>query len=538
MIHMRSRAVALGALLALPLAGLALLLAVPELDVVWMHPPSHFWLVLGVAVVNVVLGALTSEAASRRSDPRLFLVSLALLSSAGFLGLHALATPGVVLAEKNAGFVVATPIGLLLASVFAAGSALDLDSPGARLLTRSPRGLRLALAAVLLAWAAASVAGVPPLNRPPPEEAPLPIALLTPLALGLYTFAAMRYAELYRRRRRTLPLAVAVAFVLLAEAMVAVAFGRSWHATWWEWHVLMAIAFGAIVIAAQVEYRREHSFSSAFGGLYLERTLERIDRRYSDSLARMVEAIRGDEPLAPILDELRREGFSGEEIALTERSARELSRIDRLFRGYVGPTLAERLQRDPELARLGGMELEVTVLFADLAGFTTFSEGRSPADVVDMLNGYWETVVPIVVEHERGLIERFAGDAILVVFNALGDQPDHAVRAARAALAVQERTERAASSHPGWPHFRIGINTGRAVMGNVGAGEQRSFTAIGDTTNVAARLQTAARPGQILAGPATYERVRGVVLAEPVGALELKGKAAPVEAYALTVLRS
>jgi hypothetical protein len=113
----------LAGLLVLPLAGLVLLLALPALDVRWEHHPSHFWLVLSVALVNMVLGLLTSEAASQRGDARLFLVSLALLASAGFLGLHALATPGVLLEGPNAGFQIATPIGLVLAAGFAAASA-------------------------------------------------------------------------------------------------------------------------------------------------------------------------------------------------------------------------------------------------------------------------------------------------------------------------------------------------------------------------------------------------------------------------------
>src|SRR5919109_3404628 len=115
------------ALLSIPLAGLVVLLARPGLDVRWEHHPSHFWLVLGVALINVGLGMATNDAARRRGDARLFLVSLALLTSAGFLGLHALATPGVLLAGKNAGFVVATPIGLLVASCFAALSSLELQ---------------------------------------------------------------------------------------------------------------------------------------------------------------------------------------------------------------------------------------------------------------------------------------------------------------------------------------------------------------------------------------------------------------------------
>jgi cytochrome bd-type quinol oxidase subunit 2 len=101
-------------LLALPLLGLWLLLAEPRLDIQWEHHPAHFWLVLAVALANVVLAVVTSDAARRRADARLFLVSLAFLASAGFLALHALATPGVLLESPNKGFVIATPIGLLL----------------------------------------------------------------------------------------------------------------------------------------------------------------------------------------------------------------------------------------------------------------------------------------------------------------------------------------------------------------------------------------------------------------------------------------
>ena len=90
-------------LFAIPLGGLALLLVEPDLDVHWEHHPAHFWLVLSISLVSVALGALTNEAASRRSDARLFLVSMAFLSSAGFLGLHALATPGVLLEGKTQG---------------------------------------------------------------------------------------------------------------------------------------------------------------------------------------------------------------------------------------------------------------------------------------------------------------------------------------------------------------------------------------------------------------------------------------------------
>lgn len=532
---MRVRTPALVGLLLLPIAGLVLVLAVPELDVQWEHHPSHFWLVLGVAGVNVVLGVLTSEAATDRDDARLFLVSLALLASAGFLALHALATPGVLLDGPSQGFTIATPVGLLLASAFAAASALVGDGRGA-ISRGTMRWMRVVLGAVIVGWAVASLAGVRVLSQPPGLEVPGQLRFVAPVAIVAYAFAASRYLGLYRRRGRVLPLAIAVAFVLLAEAMTAIALGRSWHLSWWEWHVLMGVAFGSILVAARLEYRRTRSLTGAFGGLYLERTLERIDRRHSDALADLVVAIRSDAPLLPVLERLREDGFSAEEVSLLERSARELARVDSLLRRYVGSRLADRLQEDPSLARLGGREADVSVLFADLAEFTAFSQDRAAEEVIRMLNAYWEAVVPVVVGREGGFIERFAGDAVMVVFNALDDQPDHPIRAARAALGMRQAAEAIALAHPSWPRFRFGLNTGGAMIGNVGAQDQRSFSAIGDTTNVAARLQAAARPGHVLMSGAMRERIADSVRVEPLNALVLKGKDEPVEVCELTAV--
>src|SRR5918997_4178261 len=114
------------AALAVPAPGLVLLLTAPDADVQWEHHPSHFWLVLAAAATSAGLALSTSGIALRRADARLFLVSLAFLAAAGFLALHALATPGVLLDTPNQGFVIATPVGLLIASGFAAVSALPL----------------------------------------------------------------------------------------------------------------------------------------------------------------------------------------------------------------------------------------------------------------------------------------------------------------------------------------------------------------------------------------------------------------------------
>jgi class 3 adenylate cyclase len=327
---------------------------------------------------------------------------------------------------------------------------------------------------------------------------------------------------------------VIASFVLLSEAFVAVAVGRNWHASWWEWHVLMAAAFGLVAVVARAEYRRERSAEGTFAALYLEHTVARVDAGYAAALGEVVEAERDGMPLEPLLDDLgRRYGLSGEQRRLLEQAAGQVRRVDELFRPYVSPELARRLDADPRLAELGGEEREVSVLFADLEGFTAFSEQAEPADVIAMLNEYWGLAVPVILREQHGVIERFAGDAVMVVFNAAGDQPDHAFRAARTALSLQAATEQLARGRPGWPRFRAGVSTGPAVVGNVGSHEQRSFTAIGDTTNLAARLQAAAEPGRVVVSAETAARLGEEAELERLAALELKGKSEPVEAFVL-----
>jgi class 3 adenylate cyclase len=506
--------------LALPVLGLILVLAAPEADVHWEHHPAHFWLVLGAALVSVVLGYLAGEAARRLNDARLFLVSLAFITSAGFLGLHALATPAVLLDTPNAGFVVATPVGLVIAGVLAAVSAIDLSPAASAAVMRRQWLLRGAVFALLAGWAVFSLAELPPLDRAlTPKEDDGPLYILGAVGLLLYAFAAVRYVSLYRRRPSAMPLAVAVAYTLLAEAMIAIVLGRSWHASWWEWHVLMAIAFGIVAVAARVEYRRRRSAAAVFKDLYLEHTADLVDQRYAQALSKAVDSGEVDE------------NFSEEESRLLEQAAGELRRLDELFSPYLSPQLLARLREQPEAAELGGEQRDVSVLFADLEGFTSFSERSTPPEVIAMLNAYWAKVVPVVAA-EDGMIERFAGDAVMVVFNAAIDQPDHAERASRAALGFVKASEEIAAGKPDWPRFRVGVNSGPAVIGNVGAAEQRSFTAIGDTTNLAARLQAAAEPGRVVIGAATAAVLTGASL-EPVGPLNLKGKSEPVEAYLL-----
>ena len=210
-------------------------------------------------------------------------------------------------------------------------------------------------------------------------------------------------------------------------------------------------------------------------------------------------------------------------------------RVDLLLHQYLSPEVASTLIEDPDRAALGGEEVEVTVLFADLRGYTAFSERAAPAEVMAMLNAAFGVAVPIVLA-EGGTVVQFMGDAMMAIFNAPRPQPDHALRAARAALAMQRAVGElpAASTRP---HFRVGLNSGPALVGNIGAAEIRNFSAIGDTTNLAARLQTYAPEGSVVIGASTYELIHEQAVVRPLGSPELKGKSRAVEVYELLGLR-
>jgi adenylate cyclase len=440
---------AVAAALLLPMAGLALLLARPGTDLTWEHHPSHFWLVLGTAAVSAVLAYATGAAAVQRGDARVLYVSLAFLSSAGFLGLHALATPGALLAEANPGFVAATPVGITIGSVLAAVSTRDVPADQAGPAVRRGTRLRLALIAVMLLWAVFSLAHLPPLDGSPADVEGLPAVLAVP-ALGLYGFAAVRYLQLWVRRRTPMLLAMSSAFVLLAEAMVAIAFSRNWHLSWWEWHLLLLAAFTLVAVGARASWREER-----FADLYL-----------------------------------------------------------------TGTAAGHR---------------DMSVLFADLQGFTTYSEAHPPEEVTAMLNAYFAVAIPAVVTPYGGDVDRIIGDALMVTFNKRGDQPDHARRAAGAGLALQAATATVAAAHPGWPRFRVGINSGPVTVSVLGTGGGRTHTVIGDTVNTASRIEGKAPAGGVALGPSTKDRLPGARTTS-LGPLDLKGKAEAVEAHLLISL--
>lgn len=224
-------------------------------------------------------------------------------------------------------------------------------------------------------------------------------------------------------------------------------------------------------------------------------------------------------------------------------NARLYSQLNELFHGYLAPQVASTLLDDPQNAQLGGQRRDVTVLFADLSGFTGLSERIPPEELLELLNACLGVATDAILEY-GGTIDKYMGDAVMALFNAPQDQPDHAWRAMRAAVAMQ----RGLCEHSRkWSHklrLSIGINTGEAVVGNIGSPSLRNFTAIGDTVNLAKRIQELAGPDQILLSQSTYELALATaeasgtkdndsIVSYRIGTTHLKGRSKPAVLYEL-----
>lgn len=227
---------------------------------------------------------------------------------------------------------------------------------------------------------------------------------------------------------------------------------------------------------------------------------------------------------------------------LTElrRSQAQAREIERLFGRYVHPAVVRQLLADPSAVHLGGETREISVVFADIRGYTRLAEQYEPAELMRILNEYLHILTGAIWE-EEGTLTMFIGDALMAIFNAPLPQPDHAVRAVRAAWAMREALERqtAATGALLAPvQYGIGVNSGLAVVGNIGARDRlQNYTAIGDAVNMAQRLQTSASANQILLSAATFVEVAGSVVASELGPLQVKGKSQPLRVYQLDGLR-
>jgi len=213
--------------------------------------------------------------------------------------------------------------------------------------------------------------------------------------------------------------------------------------------------------------------------------------------------------------------------------------INQLFGRYVSPQVASEILNlaNADQLKLGGARRDVTVMFADMRGFTALSEKLSPEEIVATLNKYLSLLIERVLANE-GMINKFAGDNIMAVWNAPQDQPDQAMLAVKAALEGQQaiaNTPQDASLPI--VQFGIGINTGPAVAGNVGSEGRTEYTIIGDAVNLASRLCSNAPGGQVWIGPNTYEKVKDGVEVEALEPQKFKGKAEPIPVYRALRLR-
>jgi adenylate cyclase len=207
-----------------------------------------------------------------------------------------------------------------------------------------------------------------------------------------------------------------------------------------------------------------------------------------------------------------------------------------LFGRYVSPQVANQILdlADAGNLQLGGEQREATIMFADIRGFTKMSEGMSPKDIVTMLNTYLSLVIERVLQNS-GMVNKFAGDSIMAVWNAPQRQEGHARLAAKAACEIQQGMTKLQEKHSELPkvQFGIGINTGQAVAGNVGSSGRTEYTVIGDAVNLASRI-CAATPGtEIWVGPETHQRIKEYSETEALELQTFKGKAEPVAVYRL-----
>jgi class 3 adenylate cyclase len=219
--------------------------------------------------------------------------------------------------------------------------------------------------------------------------------------------------------------------------------------------------------------------------------------------------------------------------ALEEATMQQTEALRSAFERYVAPTVVERVLHTSDAMALGGRRREITVVFADVRGFTSYSEQANPEEVVKLLNEYFNIATEVIFSRE-GTLDKFQGDAVMAFFNAPEDQPDHPYRAVDAALALQRAiAERNISNGGDGLSFGIGVHLGEAVVGNVGTARAMNYTAIGDTVNVAKGLQERAQPGQVLVTAQVYERLGDLVSVQPVGELALKGRHQPVQVFEL-----
>lgn len=218
--------------------------------------------------------------------------------------------------------------------------------------------------------------------------------------------------------------------------------------------------------------------------------------------------------------------------AETDELRRTKELIKQTFERYVPSSVVDRLLQDPTQIKLGGQSQEVTVMFSDLQGFTTVSEHTDPERVLSILNQYHALVVSIVQKYD-GTVDKFIGDGVMALYNTPLGQTDHAERAVQTALEIRDALESFNAQFEDQYRMKInfGIHTGIAVVGNIGSQQIMNFTAVGDTVNLASRLQGMSQEGQILVSQSTCRLLSSRFVVREIGERSVKGRQESVMVY-------
>jgi len=223
------------------------------------------------------------------------------------------------------------------------------------------------------------------------------------------------------------------------------------------------------------------------------------------------------------------------ELSLLKQSLADTNqRLEFILQRYVPREVGDALLEKRILPELGGEVKEVTLLFADLRNYTSSSEKLTPDETIEMLHVYIDLAASAIAE-AGGVIVNYMGDGIMAMFNAPNSQDNHCQLAVRAGLSMQSmakacRAEKDFAS-PISLSFGVGINTGNALVGNIGAQWHYQYTAVGDVVNVASRICGYARPGEVLIGENVYERIQSVIKANALPPVKFKGKSQEITVY-------
>ena len=216
------------------------------------------------------------------------------------------------------------------------------------------------------------------------------------------------------------------------------------------------------------------------------------------------------------------------------KSLREKEKIKRAFSSYVARQVVDEILKHPDEITFSGERRDVTVIFCDMRGFTPLTERLPPEEVVAALNAFYSLMIDLTIKND-GTINKFLGDAVMAIFGAPTAYPDHCLRAIKTALEMQAGVAELSAQRVGEGKeaitIGIGISAGEAVAGTVGTENQMEYTVIGDKVNLAARLESNAKPGQILVSESTYSQVADRVRARCLGVMNVKGKEEQVTVY-------